>query len=388
MVERIKEAQATDQHLQFLCSRITPKQQIGFSCDGNGILYFRGRLCVPELPSLKEDLLQEAHRSRFAIHPGGTHMYRDLRRSYWWAGMKKDIADFVARCLVCQQVKAEHQRPAGLLQKIQISEWKWEHITMDFVVGLPRTRRTHDTIWVIVDRLTKSAHFLPIRRTESLDRLAELYCREIIRLHGVPLSIISDRDPRFTSRFWQSLQQAMGTELRFITAFHPQTDEHVDLPSYGWKLGKHRFWGHRVFSVMQRWFVPSGAGVKRFGLKGKLAPRYIGPFQILERIGEVAYRLVLPPSLTGVHDVFHVSMLRRYVPHPSHILTDVSVVLQPDISYEEIPVQILDRKERRLRNKTIRLVKVGWRHHSDEEATWESEDRMRASYPHLFTEGE
>ncbi|XP_042449022.1 uncharacterized protein LOC122033943 [Zingiber officinale] len=181
IVERIKEAQATDQHLQFLCSRITPEQQTEFSYDGNGILYFRGRLCVLELPSLKEDLLQEAHRSRFAIHPGGT---------------------------------------------------------------LSPTK-----------------------------------------------------------------------------------------------------------------------GVKRFGLKGKLAPRYIGPFQILERICEVAYRLVLPPSLTGVHDVFHVSMLRRYVPHPSHILTDVSVVLQPDISYEEIPVRILDRKERHLWNKTIRLVKVGWWHH-------------------------
>ncbi|XP_042409757.1 uncharacterized protein LOC121998771 [Zingiber officinale] len=337
IVEKIKEAQATDQHLQFLCSRISPEQQTGFSCDGNGTLYFRGRLCVPELPSLREDLLQEAHRSRFAIHPGGTRMYRDLRRSYWWAGMKKDIADFVARCLVCQQVKAEHQRPAGLLQKIQIPEWKWEHITMDFVVGLPRTRRTHDTIWVIVDRLTKSAHFLPIRRTEALERLAELYCREIIRLHGVSLSIISDRDPRFTLRFWQSLQQAMGTELRFSTA---PTDRCIPYERS-----------------------------KRFGLKGKLAPRYIGPFQILERIGEVAYRVALPPSLTGVHDLFHVSMLRRYVPHPSHILTDVSVVLQPDISYEEIPVRILDRKERRLRNKTIRLVKVRWRHHSDEEAT-------------------
>ena len=151
-------------------------------------------------------------------------MYRDLKRSYWWNGMKKDIAVFVAQCLVCQQIKAEHQRPAGLLQKIEIPEWKWEHITMDFVVGLPRTRKGHDAIWVIVDRLTKSAHFLPIRRTDSLDQLAELYCREITRLHGIPLSIISDRDPRFTSRFWRSLQQAMGTELRFSTAFHPQTD--------------------------------------------------------------------------------------------------------------------------------------------------------------------
>ncbi|XP_042432693.1 uncharacterized protein LOC122019271 [Zingiber officinale] len=127
-------------------------------------------------------------------------------------------------------------------------------------------------------------------------------------------------------------------------------------------------------------------GVRRFGLKGKLAPHYIGPFHILERIGEVAYRLSLPPSLAGVHDVFHVSMLRKYVPHPMHILTDVSITLQPDVTYEEVPVRILDRKERQLRNKTIRLVKVGWEHHSDDEATWELEDDIRAQYPHLFNE--
>ena len=128
-------------------------------------------------------------------------------------------------------------------------------------------------------------------------------------------------------------------------------------------------------------------GVKRFGLRGKLAPRYIGPFEILKRIGAVAYRLALPPSLSGVHDVFHVSMLRRYVPDPTHVLADipVPVPVQPDITYEEVPVRILDRKERQLRNKTIRLVKVGWQHHSDEEATWELEDTIRARYPHLFT---
>ena len=126
-------------------------------------------------------------------------------------------------------------------------------------------------------------------------------------------------------------------------------------------------------------------GVKRFGLRGKLAPRYIGSFQILERIGAVAYRLALPPSLAGIHDVFHVSMLRRYVSDPTHVLSDISVPIQPDVTYEEVPVRILDRKERQLRNKTIRLVKVGWQHHSDEEATWGLEDTIRARYPHLFT---
>ncbi|XP_042426123.1 uncharacterized protein LOC122013986, partial [Zingiber officinale] len=138
------------------------------------------------------------------------------------------------------------------------------------------------------------------------------------------------------------------------------------------------------FSVGDHVFlrVSPTKGVKRFGLRGKLAPRYIGPFEILERIGAVAYRLALPPSLSGVHDVFHVSMLRRYVPDPTHVLADIPVPVQPDITYEEVPVRILDRKERQLRNKTIRLVKVGWQHHSDEEATWELEDTIRARYPH------
>ncbi|KAL0308189.1 UNVERIFIED_CONTAM: Transposon Ty3-G Gag-Pol polyprotein [Sesamum calycinum] len=138
--------------------------------------------------------------------------------------MKKDVAEFVAKCITCQQVKAEHQVPADKLRSVSILEWKWEKITMDFIVGLPRTLRRHDAIWVIVDRLTKSAYFLPIRLGDSLDKLAELYVLKIMRLHGVLVSTVSDRDPRFTSHFLGSLQRALGTKLHFSTAFHPQTD--------------------------------------------------------------------------------------------------------------------------------------------------------------------
>ena len=138
--------------------------------------------------------------------------------------MKKDVVRFVEKCLTCQQVKAEHQRPAGTLQPLEIPEWKWEQITMDFVSGLPRSPTNHDSIWVIVDRLTKIAHFIPILMTYSMDRLAELYVQHIVRLHGVPKSIVSDRDTRFTSKFWKSLQDALGTRLKFSSAFHPQTD--------------------------------------------------------------------------------------------------------------------------------------------------------------------
>ena len=125
--------------------------------------------------------------------------------------MRKDIANFVEHCLTCQRVKAEHQRPSGLLKPLTIPEWKWEHIGMDFVLGLPRTQEGYNSIWVIIDRLTKSAHFLLVKRTLNMDQYAELYISEIVRLHGVPLSIVSDRDPKFPSTFWKSLHKAMGT---------------------------------------------------------------------------------------------------------------------------------------------------------------------------------
>lgn len=138
--------------------------------------------------------------------------------------MKVDIAKYVSACGVCQQVKAEHKRPAGLLWPLEIPEWKWEHITMDFVIGLPRSPRGKDAIWVVVDRLIKSAHFIPVRTTNTAHDLAPLYIKEVVRLHGVPMSIVSDQDSKFVSMLWQSLQRAMGTKISVCTAFHPQTD--------------------------------------------------------------------------------------------------------------------------------------------------------------------
>ena len=138
--------------------------------------------------------------------------------------MKKDIPEYVSKCLTCQQVKAKHQVPSGLLNPLPIPQWKWDNITMDFVSSFPLTQRKHDTVWVIVDRLTKSAHFLPVRLDYSMNSLVELYVSEIVRLQGIPLSIVSYRDPRFTLRFWKELQSAFSTRLNFSTAFHPQTD--------------------------------------------------------------------------------------------------------------------------------------------------------------------
>ncbi|KAL6321846.1 hypothetical protein AAG906_035545 [Vitis piasezkii] len=140
----------------------------------DGSVRFKGRLYVPKDVELRNELLADAHRAKYTIHPGNTKMYQDLKRQFWWSGMKRDIAQFVANCQICQQVKAEHQRPAGLLQPLPIPEWKWDNITMDFVIGLPRTRSKKNGVWVIVDRLTKSTHFLAMKTTDSMNSLAKL----------------------------------------------------------------------------------------------------------------------------------------------------------------------------------------------------------------------
>ncbi|GJV77292.1 putative reverse transcriptase domain-containing protein [Tanacetum coccineum] len=173
---------------------------------------------------LRELIMHGSHKSKYSIHPGSDKMYQDLKKLYWWPNMKAEIATYVSKCLTCAKVKAEHQKPSGLLQQPEIPEWKWEKITMDFVSGLLRTPSGYDSIWVIVDRLTKSAYFLSMKKTDSIEKLAHLYLKEIVCKHGVPTSIISDRDNLFTSRFWKSLQEAMGTQLDMSTAYHPEID--------------------------------------------------------------------------------------------------------------------------------------------------------------------
>ena len=138
--------------------------------------------------------------------------------------MKRHVGDFVRRCLTCQQVKAEHQRPTRLLQPLEVAKWKWEHVTMDIMIHFPRTPQRHDAVWAIVDRLTKSAHFLVVRMTFTKEEFFRLYVGEIVRLHGVPFSIVSYRDPKFTVHFCKRFQKALGTQLMMSTAFHPQTD--------------------------------------------------------------------------------------------------------------------------------------------------------------------
>jgi hypothetical protein len=165
--------------------------------------------------------LKEAHDSDYSIHPGSTKMYQDLKQKYWWYGLKRDVAAHVAKCDVCQRLKIEHQRPAGLLHPLKIPEWKWEEIGMDFIVGSPRTPAGYDSIWVIVDRLTKVVHFIPVRTNYTGAKLAELYMTRIACLHGVPKKIVSDQGSQFTSRFWKKLHESLDTKLKFSSSYHP-----------------------------------------------------------------------------------------------------------------------------------------------------------------------
>ncbi|CAA7021303.1 unnamed protein product [Microthlaspi erraticum] len=227
LVQRIREEQQRDEKIQKIATRIREgegdNEEYHLAEDGTVLL--QGRITVPEGGELREEILRMAHHSILSIHPGSTKMYKDIRRYYHWPGIKKAVARYVSQCQSCQQIKAEHQVPGGLLQSLPIPEWKWDSIAMDFITGLPIARgRQNNTIWVIVDRLTKVTRLLPVRDTDKVEILADLYIKQIVRLHGVPTDIVSDRDPRFTAIFWRALQGALGTELHMSTAFHPETD--------------------------------------------------------------------------------------------------------------------------------------------------------------------
>jgi hypothetical protein len=195
-----------------------------FRQDSKGVLWFEDQLDVPKNPKLRKKILDEAHLSKFSMHPGSNKMYHDLRSLYWWTRMKREIAKYISEYDTCQRVKASHLKVASTLQPLPIPSWKWEDICMDFIVGLPNTSRHHDSIWVIVDRLTKTAHFLMVHTTHKTEKYVEIYINQIVRLHGIPKTIVSDRGALFVARFWEQLQKSLGTTVIRSSTYHPQTD--------------------------------------------------------------------------------------------------------------------------------------------------------------------
>ncbi|GJQ92755.1 putative reverse transcriptase domain-containing protein [Tanacetum coccineum] len=436
----------------------------------DGTLCLNGRSWLPCYGDLRTVIMHESHKSKYSIHPGSDKMYQDMKKLYWWPNMKADIATYVNKCLTCAKVKAEHQRPSGLLVQPKIPEWKWDNITMDFVTKLPKTSQGYDTIWVIVDRLTKSAIFTPMRETDPLDKLARLYLKEVVTRHGIPVSIICDRDPRFASNFWRSLQSALGTNLDMSTAYHPQTDgqsertiqtledmlracaidfgkgwvNHLPLVEFSYnnsyhasikaapfealygrkcrspvcwtEVGEAQILGpeliqettEKIIQIKQRMQaardrqksyadlkrkpmefqigdkvmlkVSPWKGVVRFGKRGKLNPRYVGPFKVIERVGEVAYKLELPEELSRVHNTFHVSNLKKcHADEPLAVPLD-GLNLDDKLHFVEEPVEIVGREVKRLKRSRIPLVKVRWNSKRGPEFTWEQKKKKKTRF--------
>ncbi|GKB59289.1 putative reverse transcriptase domain-containing protein [Tanacetum coccineum] len=364
----------------------------------DGTLYYLDRIWVPLKGDVRTLIMDEAHKSKYSIHLGADKIYYDLR-----------------------------DRPYGLLQQPKIPVWKWEGIAMDFVTKFPRTSSGHDTIWVIVDRLTKSAHFLPMREDYKMDRLARL------------------------SRFWQPMQEALGTRLDMSKAYHPQTDGqsehtiqtlenmlracvfdfegswdvHLLLVEFLYNISYHSsvrcasfkaLYGRKCRSPIMWAEVGEGQligtnyadkkrkplefsvgdyvllkvspwkGVVRFGKKRKLAPRFVRAFEIIEKVGPVAYRLYLPEELDGVHDTFHVSNLKKCLADPTLQVPLDEIHVDANLNFVEEPVEILEREFKKLKRSKIAIVKVRWNSKRGPEFTWERKDQMKLKYPHLFSD--
>ncbi|GJS17598.1 putative reverse transcriptase domain-containing protein [Tanacetum coccineum] len=323
-----------------------------------------------------------------------------------------NIATYVSKCLTCAKVKTEHQRPSGLLVQPEIPQWKWDNIRMDFIMKFPKSSQGYDTIWVIVDRLTKSAIFVPMRETDLMEKLARIYLKEVVTRHGIPVSIICDRDLRFVSNFSRSLQKALGwvnhfplVEFSYNNSYHDSIKAAPFEALYGRKCRSPVCWAEvgevqltgseivqetteKIIQIKQRiqaardrqksyadlkrkpmefqvgdrvmLKVSPWKGVVCFDKLGKLNPIYVGPFKVLEKVRAVAYKLELPQELSRVHNTFHVSNLKKcYADEPLAVPLD-GLHIDDKLHFVEEPVEIMDREVKRLKQSRIPIVKVRW----------------------------
>ncbi|GJW31219.1 putative reverse transcriptase domain-containing protein [Tanacetum coccineum] len=342
-------------------------------------------------------------------------MYQDLKKLYWWPNMKADIATYVSKCLICSKVKAEHQKSSGLLQQPKIPERKWEKITMDFISGLPRTPSGYDTIWVIVDWLTKSTHFLPMKKTNSMEKLIQQYLKEIICRHGVPVSIISDKDSRFTSGFWRSLQKALGTNVNMSTSYHPETDgqsertiqimkdmlracvidfgkrwdRHLPLVEFSYNNSYHVSIKAALFKALYRRKCRSPICRGEVEDSQLMGPELVR--ETIEKIIQIKNRLLTArscqKSYTDVRrkpkefSVGDMVMLKRCLADLNLIIPLEEIQLDDKLHLIEEPV---DREVKQLKQSRITIIKVCWNSRRGPEFTWEREDFFKNKYPHLF----
>ncbi|WVZ56866.1 hypothetical protein U9M48_007338 [Paspalum notatum var. saurae] len=364
---------------------------------------------VADALSLEEENIRRSSQIRIGHASSSNKMYRDLKQRFWWTRMKRKIAKYVSKCHVCKRVKAHHLKPAGMLHPLNIPAWKWEDIHMDFVVGLPRTQKGYDSIWVIIDRFTKSAHFIPLQKSLGTKLIhSSAYhpqtSGQVERVNQILEDMLRASEFAYNNSYQKSLEMAPfealygrrcrtplnwsepGERVTFGPDLVAQAEEQVRFIQENLKRAQSRQKSYSdrrrrplVFKEGDHVYlrVSPMKGVHRFGVKGKLAPRYVGPFKISEKCGPVAYRLELPPRLAAVHDIFHVSQLKKCLRVPEEEIDTSQVQIEPDLTYEARPVKVLDRKQRSTRRSTVTMYKVQWSEHTEEEATWETEEYLR-----------
>ena len=444
----------------------------------DGLIYINSnQIYVPNGDNIRQALMEEHHDIPLSGHVGGAKVYNKLCRNWYWPKMKADVEEYVKSCPQCQQNKPSNQKPSGLLQPLPIPEKRWQQVTMDLITQLPKSKQGNDAIVVFVDKLTKMVHYAPTQTSVDAVELAKLFISNVVRLHGVPESIVSDRDSRFTSNFWKSLWSQLGTKLKMSTSFHPQTDgqseranrtleeclrnyvsiNHDDWDNYlpliefavnnskGTSTGQSPFYlnygehpklpidtltpdsnvehvqtllnklkdnvqlakeelmksqaNQIKYANMKRRDFVYKVGEKvllstirklngdekyiNFVSKGpanKLNPRYIGPFEIIERVGEVAYKLKLPHEMmkNNIHPVFHVSLLKKYV--TSKCYGDREPLRPPpeECTQEGEPKWEVEKLLRKRNRRSGAEYLVQWKGYPLHESTWEPEWRLKA----------
>ncbi|GJV15050.1 putative reverse transcriptase domain-containing protein, partial [Tanacetum coccineum] len=338
-------------------------------------LCLNNRSWIPCFGDLRALIMHESHKSKYSIHPGSDKMYQDMKKLYWWPNMKAEIATYVSKCLTCAKVKIEYQKPSGLLVQPEIPQWKWENITMDFVTKLPKTAAGQDTIWVIIDRLTKSAHFLPMREDDTLEKLTRQYLKEVVSRHGVPVLIISDRDGRFTSHFWKSLNKALGTRLDMSTTYHPETDGQSERTiqtledmlracvldfGKGWDRHLPLLTGPEIIHETTEKIVQIKSRIQADRDRQKSyadVRRKPLEFQIIAKVGTVTYRLELPEQLSRVHSTFHVSKFKKCMADEPLAIPLNEIQVDHKLHFIEEPIEIMDREVKHLKQSRIPIVK-------------------------------
>ncbi|GJS93326.1 putative reverse transcriptase domain-containing protein [Tanacetum coccineum] len=307
-------------------------------------------------------IMDEAHKSKYFVHPGADKMYYDLRDRYWWPGMKKDIPEYVSKCLACLKVKAEHQKPSGLLQQPKILDYK-------------------------------------------MGRLARLYLNGIVARHGVSISIISDRDSRLTSRFWQSMQEDVHlplVEFSYYNSYHSSVRCAPFEALYGRKCRSPIMWAEVGEGQLIGLELVQETTEKILQIKDRLkaehdrqksyADKRMKPLEfsvgdyIIEKVDPVAYRLDFPEELNGVHDTFYVSNLKKCLADPTLQVPLDEIRVDAKLNFMKEPMEILEREFKKLKRSRIAIVKVWWNSKCGPEFTWKCEDQMKLKYPHLFSD--